>query len=135
MPKLRLEDDGYCFACGKNNQLGLKLKFTLDKENSLRTEFTFNKNHQGFKDVAHGGIIALILDELMGNLCWKLGKNSIGAQIEVRFKQPTFVGSTLYFKAWIEKEEKKIIYMRCEARNKDDRIVAFASGKAVKLND
>jgi acyl-coenzyme A thioesterase PaaI-like protein len=133
MANLRLEDDGYCFACGQKNTSGLKLNFTLDKENSLKTEFRFNKNHQGYKDIVHGGMVALILDELMGNLCCKLGKNAIGAQMEVRFKHPTFVGSTLYFKSWIEKEDKKIIYMKAEARNKEGSVVALASGKGLKL--
>lgn len=132
MKKIKLEDDGYCFACGRNNSRGLKLKFSLDKENRLATEFNFTKEHQGFKDIAHGGIIALILDEVMGNLCWKLGKNAIGAQIEVRFKRPTLVGSTLYFKGWIEKEEKNIVYMRAEARNRENEVVAFACGKALR---
>lgn len=135
MAKLRLEDDGYCFACGQNNTAGLKLKFVLDKENCLNTEFHFSKNHQGYKNIVHGGIIALILDELMGNLCHKLGKNAIGAQIEVRFKQPSFINSTLYFKSWLEKEEKRIIYAKAEAKNKQGLVVASAFGKAVKLND
>lgn len=135
MAKLSLEDDGYCFVCGKNNPSGLKLKFTLDKENCLTTEFTFTKNHQGYKDIVHGGIIALILDEVMGDLCCRLGKNAIAAQMEVRFKQPTFVGTTLYFKGRIEKQEKKIIYMKAEARNKQGEIVALASGKGVQLKD
>jgi acyl-coenzyme A thioesterase PaaI-like protein len=133
MARLRLDDDGYCFACGKNNPQGLKLEFSLDKENCLGTQFRFTKEHQGYKDIAHGGIIALILDEVMGNLCWRLGKNTIGAQLEVRFKHPTPVGSMLYFKGWIEKEEKNIVYMKAEARNKEKVVVAFARGKGVRL--
>jgi len=133
MAQLRLDDDGYCFACGRNNPRGLKLEFKLDKENCLTTEFRFTKEHQGYKDIVHGGIIALILDEVMGNLSWKLGKNAIGAQIDVRFKRPTSVGSTLYFKGWIEKEERNIVYMKAEARDKDNALVALASGKGVRL--
>ncbi|GAG82024.1 unnamed protein product, partial [marine sediment metagenome] len=30
--------------------------------------------HQGFKDIVHGGLIGLILDEIMVNLPWKMGK-------------------------------------------------------------
>lgn len=44
------------------------------------------------------------------------------------------LGSTLYFKGWIEKEEKKIIYTKTKAWNKEGRVVALASSKGVKLN-
>ena len=70
-----------CFACGSKNPIGLKLKFSLDDNNVMRTQFTPQKVHQGYKNVVHGGIIALILDEVMVNLLWKLGRPVVSAQM------------------------------------------------------
>lgn len=132
MADLILEDDGMCFACGEKNPAGLKLKFKFEGE-SIKTRFNFQKIHQGYKNIVHGGFIALILDEAMGNLIYRCGKRGITAQLELRIKQPTFVGQTLYFTAWIEKEDEKIIYAKAEARRRDGLLVAYASSKNVKL--
>lgn len=123
-----------CFACGDKNPVGLKLKFKLEGE-TIKTKFNFQKVHQGYKNIVHGGFIALILDEVMGNLIYQCGKNGITAQLELRIKQPTLVGQTLYFTAWIEKEDKKIIYAKAEAKRKNGILVAYASSKNVKLKE
>lgn len=77
---MNLEDDHFCFACGSLNNYGLKLSFKLDKKNeTIATEFVPQKIHQGYKDIVHGGLIGLILDECMVNLAWRLG-NPLSAQ-------------------------------------------------------
>ena len=45
-----------CFACGKDNPIGLKIKFEFDGE-VCRGEFTPNQNHLSWEDTVHGGII------------------------------------------------------------------------------
>lgn len=59
----------HCFACGKDNPQGMKLKFYLDEE-ARRTicEFKLSQRYQGPPGHAHGGIIAVILDEAMGKV-------------------------------------------------------------------
>ena len=133
MPGIILEDDSMCFACGKNNPSGLKLNFALDKDRTLKTEFTFSKAHQGFKDIVHGGLIGLILDEVMVNLLWKLNIKAISAEFIVRLKKPCFVGETLKFSGWIEKEDSRVIYTKASARDKEGQIYAEAQAKCVKI--
>ncbi len=135
MGKLSLEDDQMCFACGQNNQLGLKLKFTLRKDNTLATEFIPRKEHQGFKDVVHGGIIALILDETMANLNWKLGKSTLTGQMEVRFKTPAKIGEKLFGVGKIVKEDKRIVYNEAVLTTADSRVIALATAKCVKIKE
>lgn len=133
MPSLKLEDDKMCFVCGPNNPLGLRLHFVLEKDNILKTEFTPSKMYQGFKDVVHGGIIALILDEIMLNLVWRLGKHAVTGQIDVKFKLPAKINETIYFSGRIIEEETKIIYTEAQAQDKNRNILAAATAKCVKL--
>ena len=52
-PPLRDVDlDNYtmCFACGRDNPIGLKLKLQRDGE-AVRTEFTPEEQHQGWPDL------------------------------------------------------------------------------------
>jgi uncharacterized protein (TIGR00369 family) len=59
----------HCFACGKDNPQGMRLKFYLDEETRLATcRFKLSRRYQGPPGHAHGGIIATILDEAMGKV-------------------------------------------------------------------
>lgn len=130
---MRLEDDRYCFACGEKNKHGLHLKFNIDDNNIIHTEFTPAKEHQGFKDIVHGGIIGLVLDEVMVNLPWKMGIKAVSVEINVRLRNPAKVGEKLLFSAWIDRTEKKLIYTKAETKNESGKIVATASAKCINV--
>lgn len=130
---MNLEDDKYCFVCGDKNKYGLGLKFAIDKNNVMHTEFIPQKHHQGFKDITHGGLIGLILDEIMVNLAWRLGKNVVSAELNLRLKKTAKIGEKISFKGWIDKEEGKIIYTKAEAKNENEVIIATANAKCIKV--
>ncbi len=130
---MKLEDDRYCFACGEKNRHGLGLKFTVDKAGTMHTEFIPQKHHQGFKDIMHGGLIGLIMDEVMVNLLWKLGKNSVTAELNIRLKKAAKVGEKLHFSGWVDKQEGRIIYTGAEARNATGSILATTGEKCIAL--
>jgi uncharacterized protein (TIGR00369 family) len=59
----------YCFACGKNNPDGMRLRFTYDEDrDSFVCGFRLGKRYTGPPGHCHGGIIATILDEAMGKV-------------------------------------------------------------------
>jgi uncharacterized protein (TIGR00369 family) len=59
----------YCFACGRNNAEGMRLRFTYDEDRDLFVcRFALGKRYTGPPGHAHGGIIATILDEAMGKV-------------------------------------------------------------------
>src|SRR2546423_12237706 len=59
----------YCFACGKNNPDGMRLRFTYDEASkSCGSRFRLDKRYTGPPGHCHGGIIATILDEAMGKV-------------------------------------------------------------------
>ncbi|MFC1509956.1 PaaI family thioesterase [Candidatus Omnitrophota bacterium] len=131
---MKLEDDHYCFACGMLNKSGLKLKFDLDKEKrSIRAEFTPLKIHQGFKDIVHGGIIGLILDECMVNLAWKLGIYAVSAEYTVKLLKPAFVGEKLTFLAKIISDNKRMLTAEGECSDEEENIIARSSSKCIKI--
>ena len=58
-----------CFACGKNNPDGMRLKFAYDEERDCFVcRFRLGQRYTGPPGHAHGGIIATILDEAMGKV-------------------------------------------------------------------
>ena len=67
MKKLRQPTSLRCFACGKNNPIGLKLEWFNDYENKqIETTFTLADDYCSYPGTVHGGIIATILDETSG---------------------------------------------------------------------
>lgn len=130
---MKLEDDHHCFVCGDKNKYGLHLKFAIDKGNIMHTDFVPQKHHQGFKDIVHGGLIGLILDEIMVNLLWKMGKDAVTAELNVRLKKAVKPGERLIFKGWIDREDRKIIQTKAQARNEAGAIIAVASAKCIRV--
>jgi len=56
---------GYnCFACGTANPIGLHLNFFRSGD-YVCSEITLDRYHGGWENIAHGGIISTILDEVM----------------------------------------------------------------------
>ena len=65
---IRLQKN-FCFACGKNNPEGMRLKFTYDEDlDGFVCRFRLGKRYTGPPGHAHGGIIAAILDEATGKV-------------------------------------------------------------------
>ncbi len=135
MDTVHLGDDRWCFACGENNPIGLKLKFTLDESRVLHTSFTFRKEHQGYTDIVHGGFLGLILDEIMLNLAWRLGIGAVTAGLELRFKKAVRVGDTVDFKGWIGGRRNRLLTAQAEARDAQGRMVATAEARCIILKD
>lgn len=95
-----LIDDGYCFACGKDNPAGLKLAFEPSRK-GVRAFFTPDKRHQGYKDIIHGGIITTLLDEAMVQAAIRAGLSPVTAELKVRFKSALMVGQKVEVEAWV----------------------------------
>ena len=134
--KLQLADDQMCFGCGGKNPRGLKLHFTVDEARQrIHTEWTPVKEHQGYAEIVHGGMIGLVLDELMGNLLWKLGRPSVTAEMSVRFLKPAHVGKPLRGEAWISSHKGRVSMVEATARDSAGNVVAEAKGRFVQIGN
>jgi len=79
----------YCFACGKNNREGMRLKFTYDEDRDrFVCRFRLGKRYTGPPGHAHGGIIATILDEAMGKVNKLRQVVALTSQITVDYLKP-----------------------------------------------
>lgn len=130
---MKLEDDNYCFACGKNNPYGLKLSFKY-LNNKLTTEFIPSKIYQGYKDITHGGIITTILDEAMIQIAIAEGITPVTAEINVRFKKPLLTNEKVIAEAEIIKKNPRIVEAQSILLSTSDgTIIAEAHAKLIPL--
>ena len=143
MPKkpsrsLELTDDRMCFGCGTGNSRGLKLRFEWDSAaGRIRTRWVPSKEFQGYAGIVHGGILALIFDELLGNLLWGLKKPSVTAEFTVQFRRPARVGVPIQFEGRIGSESagpgRPSFQMEGSAKDPSGRVLAEASGRFVQM--
>lgn len=54
----------HCFACGTDNPIGLNMQF-YRMGDMVCSDITLKKNHEGWENMAHGGITSTLLDEVM----------------------------------------------------------------------
>ena len=119
-----IEDAPMCFACGRDNPIGLKIRFDVEGD-ECTAEFTPNENHVGFSDTVHGGIIYTALDDVTANILYQQGRKAHTARCEIRYRQPARVGEKLKLRGWIENERRRLIMLKGEIRRAaDDVLVA-----------
>ncbi len=111
-----------CFACGKDNPIGLQILFHVEGD-ECNAEFTPNENHVGWRDTVHGGILYSALDDVTANVLYRQGRKAHTARCEIRYRNPARVGQTLLLRGWIEKEKGRLVVLKGEARRKDDGVV------------
>ena len=131
IPKVTLNTDlneGFCFGCGQNNPIGLKLNFTREGD-VIRAEFTPDKAHQGWPGLLHGGILGCLLDEAMSNVAYATGNTCLTASINIRLRQPVKVEVPLVITAWITRQRKKLIETAGQVCLKDGTVIAESTAK------
>jgi acyl-coenzyme A thioesterase PaaI-like protein len=94
-----------CFACGLENPSGLELRFYDNGKDQVFTSFTLEPDHAGYPGMAHGGIVAAILDEVGGRTVMIHHPNRffVTARMDVRFRQPVPIGVPLEASGWLLK--------------------------------
>lgn len=126
------KSSSYCFACGKDNPFGLRLKISSDA-NGVYTTFTVKQRYEGFKDITHGGIVATILDEMIAWACRKRNKDVLTAELIVRYKQKLPIGETVQAFGRILQEHGRLIIGESLIKDSKGQIIATANAKMLTV--
>jgi acyl-coenzyme A thioesterase PaaI-like protein len=129
---LQLRAEGKCFACGENNPIGLKMRFAGEGE-TYASELVIGENYQGFDGLAHGGIIATALDEIMARLLVDLGYNALTARLEVRFLQPVPVGEKILLRAKLLRHKGRLLETAAWGYRPDGTVAAEAKASSLSV--
>ena len=122
-------NEEYCFACGKENPIGLHLEFNFDGE-KLTTTKILPREFQGYERISHGGIVTTLMDEAMSKFVqMKYHKEGLTGRLEVRFHHPTPTEKILKITAWEELKRRNIISTKATVELEDGTITAEATAK------
>lgn len=112
--------DGHCFGCGPLNEDGLKLRFEPGPDGSV-AEYHVPRRFQSWAGMAHGGIVALMLDEAVGWAAWHAGHPGVTGRLQVSYRRPLKVGETVRIVGKVENVRRTLVYVTAVVENRDDR--------------
>src|SRR5574341_550908 len=104
----------YCFVCGLKNKAGLHIRFQNDGPGQVKVETQICNQHQGYPGIAHGGVVAAILDETMGRagISGEAGAQArflYTAKMEVRYRAPVPLDTNLVIRGRIVKDRGRAV--------------------------
>lgn len=112
--------DGHCFGCGPLNLEGLRLVFEPGPEGSS-VEFEVPDKYQSWAGMAHGGIVALLLDEAVGWAAWHSGHPGVTGRLQVSYRRPLKLGEPVRVVGKVERVRRTLVYANAYIENRDDR--------------
>lgn len=97
-----------CFACGQLNLHGLHLDLHA-QGGECWAELTLPERFEGWTGIAHGGILATILDEVMAWAIIDQDGWGVTARMTVEFKKPVAVGSRIRGEGWMVRARRRLV--------------------------
>lgn len=119
--RLRRHYDDGCFACGRDNPIGLHLdSFELD-DGVVSAEFDPRPHYRGAGRSLHGGIAVTALDEMLvwaGLLTERV--MSVTGTMEIRFRRPVGVKEPLRVRARVDERRGRRLKLSGELLVEDE---------------
>ena len=134
---IRLEPNptNKCFGCGGDNPGGMKLTFEQDNVNRrIVGRFVLGDRYQGGGGFAHGGIIALLLDEAMGKVCRFREVRAVTAELSVEYLKPVAVAKEIIVEGRETELQGRNLFLAGEIRNEAGQVLARGKGRFVIIS-
>ncbi len=123
-----------CFGCGGANDAGMKLTFEQDNaKRKIVGRFILGEAYQGGGGMAHGGIIATLLDEAMGKVCRFREVRAVTAELTVQYLKPVKVDQEIIVEGFETDQKGRNLFLAGEIRNNAGEVLARGSGRFVVI--
>ena len=124
-----------CFLCGDENPAGIRTRFYVEGT-EVRGKITLPRHVNGYKNVAHGGVVAALLDETMGWAATVFGKAHpmyVTGEITVKYLAPVPVGEEIEVRSRLVTDAGRLAYSEGEILHRG-KVCARAKGKFVPMS-
>ena len=119
---------GYnCFGCAPNNDAGVKMEFYEDGDEVISI-WKPQPQFQGWIDTLHGGIQAVLLDEICAWVVLrKLQTTGVTSKMETRYMKPVNTNdSYIVLKASIKERKRNIVFVEAAIYNNKEELCTKA---------
>jgi uncharacterized protein (TIGR00369 family) len=131
-----LPNSSGCFLCGDENVHGVRTAFFVE-DGAVKARLSLPPHVNGYKGVAHGGVVAALLDETMGWSATVFGAKHpmyVTAELTVKYLAPIPVGEPVEIVARLVEDAGRVAYAEGEVTC-GGRVRARASGKFMPMSD
>ena len=123
-----------CFACGEANPMGLHMTFAWEGDRYV-SRFRVPKEYESFENSVHGGIVSLLLDEVIGRSLGARDIYAVTAKLEVNFRQSTPTEMDLVICSWTEKQDGRKWYINGAIYLPDGTVSAEATALMIQKKE
>lgn len=131
----KLPNSRFCFACGLENESGLKLTFYADGEGGVVGHHEISRQFESYPGIAHGGIIATIMDEALIRALILEDHNRMffTAKLTTRLRKHVPIGQTLKITARVLNDRGRIAEAEAKIFASQGELLAEAQGLMVAI--
>lgn len=119
---------GRADACGRADESGLGLRFTLADDGGVEARFECPERFQGYTGLLHGGVTASLLDGAMTNCLFAHGVTAVTGELKVRFRHPIELGEPIVVRSHLGRSQPPLHVVEAEIVQ-GGRVKAKAIGK------
>jgi uncharacterized protein (TIGR00369 family) len=121
-----------CFACGHGED-GLGLVFARSGVDTVSAEWFCDTRYQSYPGIAHGGIIATVLDCAMTNCLLMKDIPAVTADMHIEYREPVRTGAVVAIRASLLRSRSPLFVLEAEIVQ-DERVRARASAKFMRAD-
>lgn len=119
-------------VAGAANPMGLAAILWRDGDVACM-QVTLGKAFEGAPGRAHGGVVAALLDEVMGLMNVIHGAMAYTAQLDITYRAPTPVGAPIVARAWLAQQDNRKQYVEATL-HADELLVASAKALFISID-
>ncbi|APC96764.1 PaaI family thioesterase [Francisella frigiditurris] len=124
-----------CFSSKDKNPIGLQLPL-YHISNHLYTKFKCLPHHVGWENVIHGGIIALICDDILGKHVLMAAKSfCVTRNLNVKYLKPAYSKLAYIFKTTLIRKSRTTVWMKVDIYNQNHELCAYADADFALLEE
>lgn len=126
----------WCFVCGVENPCGLHIRFFNEGLHKVVARVKLSDTYQSYPGIAHGGILATILDETMGRAILANPSDQrfmFTAKMEIRYRRPVPLHEEITVRGWLDKDRGRMVLAHGEVVLADGTVAVEASATLVDI--
>lgn len=130
---MQVADNRRCFICGPANPIGLKAKPAYDHTaGQAWMTVVIPSDYQGWEGIAHGGIVAALLDEVSAYAAMSLTKQIVTGELTIRYLKPVPIERELTLEAQVREQIRRTVKVEASLKC-DGEILARSEARMVVL--
>lgn len=134
---LRQANSRGCFICGLENPVGLHLVFYEERPGEVFADVLLEVKYEGFPGMAHGGVVAAMLDEACGRALMgsdpKHPRFMYTARLEIRYRQHVPLHQPLRLQGKALKDRGRMATAVASLRTAEGNVLAEAEALLVEV--